>query len=81
MPHKRHSHVACSVQGGVSEQVAASKVDSGTRGTTGESFEEPANQIPQEPTPPVEYIFDFLPERRKAEVLASQSKEGGSGNK
>ncbi|CAL8465195.1 g4730 [Coccomyxa elongata] len=63
-------------RGGVSEQVAASKVDSGTRETTGESLEEAASQIPQEPTPPVEYIFDFLPERRKAEVLATESREG-----
>ncbi|BDA50302.1 hypothetical protein COCOBI_15-4310 [Coccomyxa sp. Obi] len=63
-------------RGGVSEQITASEEDTGTPEMGGEPMEEAASQTPQEPNPPVEYIFDFLPERRKAEVLATQSREG-----
>lgn len=40
------------------------------------SAEASSNQWQQEPSLPVEYIFDFLPERRKAQVLADASRIG-----
>lgn len=70
--HKMQPHIACSLQGGISNIAS----ETGTREAGGESSIQGASRSPQEPTPPVQYIFDFLPERRKAEVLATQSRRG-----
>lgn len=67
------------MQGDISDEAAStSRAASSSKNSKGASPEDasPASQAVPDPVPPLEYIFDFLPDRRKAQVLADANTAG-----
>lgn len=53
-----------------------SSTDATSTEADAETSPKDSEQALQEAAPPIEYIFDFLPERRKADIIALNSNEG-----
>jgi len=53
-----------------------SSTDASSTEADAETFPKGSEQVPQEAAPPIEYVFDFLPERRKADIIALNSSKG-----